>query len=93
MTGQVWWIDHYGNAQTNVSPEDLELTGLRPGGQVSVRMGATVHELTWEATYGSGENPMIHVDSHGLIAIAVPGGRADERFNLTEGLSVSFRSP
>jgi S-adenosylmethionine hydrolase len=42
--------------------------------------------------YGDADGPLIHVDSYGLIAIAVPNGRADEALSLAEGLSVGFRS-
>jgi S-adenosylmethionine hydrolase len=93
VDGQVWWIDAYGNAQTNVSPDDLGHLGLREGDRVEVRVGATPHEMPWRATYGEGDEPVLHVDSHGLMAIAVPGGRADDELNLSEGLSVGFRRP
>ena len=93
VSGLVWWVDTYGNAQTNVSPEDLEHLGLRPGDRVEVRIGATRHDLPWRTTYGEGDEPIIHVDSHGLIAIAVAGGRADEEFSIASGLSVGFRRP
>lgn len=92
VDGEVFWIDGFGNAQTNVSPEDLELIGLRPGDTAMVRVGATVHPLEWHPTYGEGTDPIIHTDSYGMIAVAVPGGRADERLNLSEGLSIGFRS-
>ena len=46
-----------------------------------------------KSTYGDGDEPVLHVDSHGLMAIAVPGGRADEELNLSPGLSVGFRRP
>ena len=92
VDGEVFWVDHFGNAQTNVSPDDLELIGLRPGDTLVLRVGATLHQVRWETAYGSGDDPMIHTDSYGMIAIAVPGGRADDRLNLSEGLSVGFRS-
>jgi hypothetical protein len=93
VSGEVWWIDTYGNAQTNVSPADLESAGMRPGSPVVLRVGAVEHEVIWASGYGAGSDPLIHCDSHGLIAIAVPGGRADKTLRLREGLSVGFRSP
>jgi len=93
VSGEVWWIDNYGNAQTNVSPEDLELAGMRPGSPVVLRAGATEHAVEWTTGYGTGSAPIVHCDSHGLMAIAVPRGRADEALHLSEGLSVGFRSP
>lgn len=92
VSGEVFWIDAYGNAQTNVSPADLELAGVRPGDSVTVLIGATEHEMRWVVTYGDSAEPILHVDSYGLMAIAVPGGRADEDLHLFEGLSVGFRS-
>jgi hypothetical protein len=93
VDGEVWWVDQFGNAQTNVSPEDLQTLGLAPGGELVVRIGATSHEITWVAAYGEGDQPIVHVDSYGMIAIAVPGGRADQALGLTEGVSVGFSPP
>ncbi len=93
VSGEVFWIDRFGNAQTNVTPDDLRLAGLQPGSDVVVRVGASEHAMRWVDAYGDGEAGVVHVDSYGLIAIAVPGGRADEAFKLSEGLSVGFSSP
>ena len=93
VSGEVWWIDAYGNAQTNISPADLESVGLQPGSPVMLRVGALEHEIRWVSGYGTGADPIVHCDSHGLMAIAVPGGRADEALQLSEGISVGFRSP
>jgi S-adenosylmethionine hydrolase len=93
--GEVWWVDGFGNAETNVSPEDLAAIGLAPGDTVEVRIGAQVYRLPWVAGYAAAEGAegIVHVDSAGMMAIAVPGGRADEVFRLHDGLSVGFRSP
>lgn len=90
-TGEAWWIDHFGNVQTNLSPEDLEAVGVGPGGIVTVKVGARLHQVPWVATYGEvGEREsLMHVDSSGLIALAVRGGRADEALGLGEGTPVA----
>jgi len=93
VSGDVLWVDGFGNAQTNVTSEDLQLVGIHPGSDVTVRIGAIEHDMQWVAAYGESAQAVVHVDSYGLIAIAVPGGRADETFNISEGLSVGFRSP
>lgn len=93
VSGEVFWVDAFGNAQTNVTPEDLRLAGIHPGSDVAVRIGAVEHDMQWVTAYGDATGAMVHVDSYGLIAIAVPGGRADAALNLSEGLSVGFRSP
>jgi len=94
VDGEVWWVDGFGNAQTNVAPGDLRSLGLEPGVVVEVRLGATTHQMEWRAGYGEPTGTgIVHTDSYGMIAVSVPGGRADEVFNLSAGLSVSFRKP
>lgn len=92
ISGQAWWVDRFGNVQTNIAPEDAEGIGVGPGETITIKVGATVHSVPWVDAYGDvdeGET-LIHVDSVGLLAIAVRGGRADERLNLVEGVAVSL---
>jgi S-adenosylmethionine hydrolase len=95
IAGQSWWIDRFGNAQTNVSPEELSTLGVRPGSEVVVKVGNRDHALPWVVAYGEVESgsPLVHVDSYGLIALAVREGRADDWFGLEEGTAVTFRAP
>lgn len=91
VTGEAWWIDHFGNAQTNLSPEDLTAVGLSPGSELTVKVGPHLHQMVWAGAYGDVDegDPLLHVDSSGLIAVAVRGGRADEDLLLGEGAAVS----
>jgi hypothetical protein len=92
VAGEAWWVDHFGNVQTNIGPEDLALVGLAPGSMVTVKTGATLHSIPWVTAYsdvGPGE-PLLHVDSAGLIAIAVREGAADQDLNLSEGVPVTL---
>lgn len=92
VSGEAWWVDHFGNAQTNIAPDDLARIGVSQGQVVTVKIGATLHQVPWVTSYGEvGEGDgLIHVDSVGLIALAVRDGRADESMNLAEGVSVSL---
>ncbi len=92
MSGEAWWIDTFGNVQTNIGPDELRLAGAVPGRLVRVRVGTTVREVPWVESYGAVEEGtlLIHVDSAGLIALAVRGGRADEQLSLAVGSSVSL---
>lgn len=92
VSGVVWWVDRFGNAQTNISPEELEALDMLPGQVVTVRVGATLHNLTWATAYQDVEagEGLIHVDSAGLIAIAVRDGRADEDLGIGEDVAVSL---
>lgn len=93
VRGEVWWIDTFGNAQTNVSPDDMAQAGIKPGDEVALRVGAVSHGLVWASAYGEGEAPVVLEDSHGLMAVAVPRGRADEVLGLRDGLPVAFSPP
>ncbi len=93
VLGEVLWIDHFGNAQTNVSPADLRSLRLEPGDQVMMTIAGVDRSLAWCTAYGdvgAGEG-LLHVDSYGQIAIAVRGGRADEVYPLTVRTAVAFR--
>ena len=90
VSGEAWWVDTYGNVQTNISPDDLESAGLEDCSELSVRIGASVHRIRRAATYaevGKGEL-LLHVDSAGLLALAMRGGRACDRLSLAERMSV-----
>lgn len=92
VTGEAWWIDGFGNVQTNIGPDDLAGIGLAPGAMVTMKVGATLHTLPWAESYsdvGAGE-PLLHADSSGLMAIAVREGQADEELNLGVGVSVTL---
>lgn len=98
VSGEAWWVDHFGNVQTNISPDELRNVGLAAGDEVTVKVGATTHTITWATSYSDVDElePLLHVDSAGLMAIAVREGRAAEDLNLAEGVSVSLvgrRSP
>jgi S-adenosyl-L-methionine hydrolase (adenosine-forming) len=94
VSGEAWWVDTFGNVQTNIAPEDAAVLGLGPGDTLTVKVGSTLHSVPWVASYGDvGEGEvLVHVDSVGLLALAVRGGRADEELNLAEGVAVALTS-
>jgi len=91
----VLWVDSFGNVQFNVGPDDLRALGVDQGDEVSLSLGLMTHRITWGAAYGDvaeGE-AVIHVDSHGQIALGVRGGRADENLSMDVGDSVVIGRP
>jgi S-adenosylmethionine hydrolase len=92
VVGKAWWVDGFGNVQTNISPDDLGVIGLGPGMAVTVKIGAMLHTLKWVTAYadvGEGD-ALLHVDSAGLVALAVRGGSAADDFNLADGIVVTM---
>jgi S-adenosyl-L-methionine hydrolase (adenosine-forming) len=92
VTGEAWWVDHFGNVQTNIGPDELGELGHRPGSVITMRIGATVHSLPWVVAYSDVEpgEALIHVDSSGLMAIAVREGAADQDMALGVGTAVTL---
>lgn len=92
VSGEAWWVDHFGNVQTNIAPEDLNSLGLNPGDTVTVNVGSTVHSVPWVTSYGDVEEGevLLHVDSVGLMALALRDGRADDELGVYEGVAVTL---
>lgn len=84
VDGVVWWLDRFGNCQTNISPEDVGALGIKLGDRVMVRLGINERTVKWVTTFGD-EDPdelILVTDSAGLLALAVVGGNAAESLQL-----------
>ena len=92
IVGEAWWVDHFGNVQANISPEDLALAGISQDTTVTVKVGASEYEVEWAETYADVDegDPVLHVDSSGLMALAVRGGSATAYFNLAAGTALTL---
>jgi len=92
VAGVVWWLDGFGNCQTNISPEDLGTLGITLGDQVVVRFGINERTVKWMSTFGAGDpgELILHTDSAGLLALAVVGGNAAETLQLEDDQSVQI---
>ncbi len=93
VVGEVWWIDTFGNCQTNIGPDDLARVGAVEGGDLVVRVGTVEHIVPWVGTYGdvAERQALAHVDSSGLMALAARGGSAANLLGLEEGVAVTLR--
>ena len=95
IRGAVLWIDTFGNIQTNIGPDDLAEVGISIGDDVLVSVSMQEFRITWGVSYSSVEDgeAVVHVDSHGQMALAVRGGRADEDFPLRVGDPIVIGRP
>ena len=93
VEGEAWWVDAFGNVQLNVGPDELSEIGVSEGDTVDVVVGALKRQAVWVRSYGEvGPGaPLLHVDSAGMIALAVREGSAAEYFIARSGSSVVLR--
>ncbi|MYD40632.1 MAG: SAM-dependent chlorinase/fluorinase [Acidimicrobiia bacterium] len=95
VSGEAWWVDTFGNVQTNIAPHDLQAADLEDCPELSVRIGASAYRIPVARAYaevGRGEL-LIHVDSAGLMALAMRDGRACDRLSVSERMSVVMERP
>lgn len=88
---EVLWVDHYGNVQLNVSPEEIEALGER----VSLRWADQVRTARRAHTYGdikAGEVGLV-VDSYGLVSIALDRQSASAQLRIRPGDGVTLSAP
>ena len=93
LRGEIWWLDKFGNAQSNIAPADLEELGFKPGDEVPVVIGSMEHLLPWVVAYGEVDpgSALLHTDSYGLVAIAIREGSAADDLTLSTGLHIQVR--
>jgi len=91
VSGEVWWIDVYGNAEMNMGPDELRLAGWDEGSELTVAVGATRHEVRWVAAYAelSVDELGLVVDSAGLMALTLNRGNAAAALNVGDGTAVT----
>jgi len=95
VKGSVLWVDTFGNIQFNVGPDDLSSLDLSPGDDVLLSFNMEEFRVVWGSTYGDVEEgeAVLHVDSHGQMAVAIRAGRADEDFSFGVGDTVLLGRP
>jgi len=88
---EVLWVDHFGNAQLNVDPDEIAAMGQR----ISLRWGIDqVRTGRLAGTYGelkAGEVGLV-VDSYGLVSVALDRRSAAEELRLRPGDAVTLET-
>lgn len=95
VKGSVLWVDTFGNIQFNIAPDDLHDLGLSLGDDVLVSFNMEEFRVVWGSTYGDVEEgeAVLHIDSHGQMAVGIRAGRADEDFSFGVGDTVVLGRP
>jgi S-adenosyl-L-methionine hydrolase (adenosine-forming) len=95
ISSEVWWVDHFGNCQLNVGPDDLEGLGAKPGGTVEVHLSGTARIARWVTTYADAKPSelVLVVDSYGLLSLALDRRSAAQEHGLHAGSAVVLLPP
>lgn len=92
LQGRIIYIDHFGNAITNITPADMEtFRSVTKRNSVGLKVGEmTINGL--KTYYGEGATglPEILINSNGYLEIFVKQGRAVDRCNIQVGQSVDL---
>ncbi|MGI9604241.1 MAG: SAM hydrolase/SAM-dependent halogenase family protein [Acidimicrobiales bacterium] len=88
--GEVLWVDHFGNAQLNIDPTDLDGWGerLRLVIDDDVRVIDRVRNFADIPPGGIG----LLIDSYGMLAMAVDRGSAAAELGLDGGVEVALEA-
>jgi S-adenosylmethionine hydrolase len=95
ISGEVWWVDRFGNCQLNIDPEELTAHGASPGEPVEVRFRDQVRAARWVETYADAKPSelVLVVDSYGLTSLALDRKSAAEACGLRAGSAVTLVPP
>ena len=88
VTGEVLWVDRFGNAQLNIDPTEVEDFGV----VVTLRWGSTTRTAHRAVTYGDIKTGQIGlvVDSYGLVSICLDQRSAAAELGLAAGVGVKL---
>lgn len=95
ITGEVLWVDRFGNCQLNVDPDELRACGAAPGGPVEVRFGDGSRLARWVGAYAQARPSelVIVVDSYGMVSLALDRRSAASECGLRAGSAVTLVPP
>ena len=85
--------DRFGNAALELTVDEAERAGLRPGGRIRVEAGGTLTAAAFVRTFAEvgPDELLVYVDSTGSVTLAANLGSAAERLGLSPGDEVVLR--
>jgi S-adenosylmethionine hydrolase len=95
IVGEVLWVDHYGNCQLNVAPEQLLERKVEPGGAISVQIGDDERRARWVQAFADAKPSelVVVVDSYGMCTLAFDRRSAAAQLKARAGTPVTVRTP
>jgi S-adenosyl-L-methionine hydrolase (adenosine-forming) len=91
LVAEVLWVDHFGNCQLNVDPDEIDHLGAR----VQLRWGDDVRTAERATTYEGitvGQVGLV-TDSYGLLSVCMGKRSAADELTMTVGTEVTLAAP
>jgi hypothetical protein len=87
LSATVVVVDRFGNVELLAGRADLAAAGFARGDRISVATGERRHPATVARAFADvpSKGMLVHVDSHGMVAVAVNGGSAAVRLPAAPG--------
>ena len=88
LVGEVLWVDHFGNCQLNIGPDEIDGWGT----QVQVNFGESTRVATRQHTFGDVSTGAVGlvVDSCGMLALVLDRRSAADELGLGAGDQVTL---
>ena len=92
LRAQVIAVDRFGNLQLLAGADDLAAAGFEPGERIHASATDRRHPATVARTFAdvARRGLLLHLDSHGMVALAVNGGSAAARIGAGPGDTVTL---
>jgi S-adenosyl-L-methionine hydrolase (adenosine-forming) len=92
ISGEVLWVDRYGNCQLNIAPEQLVARGAVPGGFVGVTIAGTDRRAHWVGAFADAKPSELAlvVDAYGMCALAYDQRSAAAELELRAGKTLTL---
>ena len=93
IKGEVLYVDHFGNCQTNISPEELKEKNFKVGDTLSLTIENQELTSKWCSNYQNTTGGVgVVTDSWGMISIFLSNGDASKLLNCKDGSKVTIKA-
>lgn len=92
LTAPIVAVDRFGNLELLAGRPDLDAAGFTQGDRIFAAVTDRRHPVTVCRTFADAapRGMLVHIDSHGMVAVAVNGGSAAQRMGATAGQDLSL---
>jgi S-adenosyl-L-methionine hydrolase (adenosine-forming) len=94
LLGTIVYIDHYGNALTNISGETADEFGLQPGSMINLDANGQIFNIPYGTIYSDvavGENIVFVNNNLGIVQISINLGNFAGTYGINAGTKIEIK--